>query len=230
MKKKYFNSIPNLTLVPVSKWLEGEVRKSFLKNVPLHQIYNGIDLETFKPSFEIDIRAKYQLAKNTKIVLGVASNWYRKGLQDFVSLSNTLPEDYKIILVGINEKDAQSIPEKIIAIRRTENINEMRCLYSQANVFFNPTIEDNFPTTNIESLACDTPIVTYKTGGCEEAISAETGYAVEPKNLEKAKGYILEICEKDKKVYQLSCRQRAMKLFDKNERFIEFINLYKQLI
>lgn len=75
----------------------------------------------------------------------------------------------------------------------------MRCLYSQANVFFNPTIEDNFPTTNIESLACGTPIVTYKTGGCEEAISAETGYAVEPKNLEEAKGYILEICEKDKK-------------------------------
>lgn len=230
LKKKYFNSIPNLTLVPVSKWLEGEVRTSFLKNNPLHQIYNGIDMETFKPSFEIDIRTKYQLAPNTKIILGVASNWYRKGLEDFISLSKTLPEDYKIILVGINEKDAQTIPDEIIAIRRTENINEMRCLYSQADVFFNPTIEDNFPTTNIESLACGTPIVTYKTGGCEEAISAETGYAVEPKNLEKAIGYILEICEKDKKVYQLSCRQRAMKLFDKNERFIEYINLYKQLI
>ena len=50
------------------------------------------------------------------------------------------------------------------------NVNELVELYSIADVFFNPTYEDNYPTTNLEALACGTPIVTYDTGGSPEVI------------------------------------------------------------
>jgi glycosyltransferase involved in cell wall biosynthesis len=38
-----------------------------------------------------------------------------------------------------------------------------------ADVYANPTYEDNYPTTNLEAIACGTPVITYATGGCPES-------------------------------------------------------------
>lgn len=230
LKKKYFTSIQDLTLVPVSKWLEDDISKSFLKNIHCHQIYNGIDVNTFYPDKSLNIRKKYGLAESTKIILGVASNWYHKGLEDFGELATQIKGNYKIILVGVNEKDVKKIPNEIIKIKRTEDINEMRNLYSQADVFFNPTIEDNFPTTNIESLSCGTPVITYNTGGCKEAITEGTGFTINQKDLKEGIRKIEAICSYGKDFYKNVCRQRAINNFDKNIRFKEYLNLYKELL
>ena len=162
-------------------------------------------------------------------MLGVASIWdKRKGLDDFIKLNELLSEEYKIILVGLNKKQKESLPANIIGIERTESVHELAELYSMADVFVNPTYSDNFPTTNIEALACGTPVITYKTGGSPEAIDEKTGIVVEQGNINQLKEAI-ELVAKDKSIYTENCRERAVNLYNKQDRFNDYIKLFNSL-
>ena len=97
-----------------------------------------------------------------------------------------------------------------------------------ADVFVNPTYSDNFPTTNIEALACGTPVITYKTGGSPEAIDEKTGIVVEQGNINQLKEAI-ELVAKDKSIYTENCRERAVNLYNKQDRFNDYIKLFNSL-
>ncbi|HFF9317050.1 glycosyltransferase [Clostridium perfringens] len=176
-KKEIFNGVKDLTIVTPSKWLARIVKKSFLSAYNVEVINNGIDLEIFKPT-ESNFREKYNL-KDKFIILGVANIWdRRKGLNYFVDLSKELDESYKIVIVGVSEEQRKKLPNNILSITRTNNIKELVEIYSSADVFLNPTLEDNFPTTNLEALACGTPIITFNTGGSPECINNECGVII----------------------------------------------------
>ena len=168
-KKALFTSVKNMTLATPSKWLANEVKKSFLSNYPMKVIANGIDLDVFKPT-PSDFKEKNGLV-GKKIILGVASSWSEcKGLKDFIELSKILDEKYKIVLVGLSGNQIKELPENVMAISRTNNVKELAEIYTAADIFFNPTYEDNFPTVNLEAQACGTPVITYKTGGSVESV------------------------------------------------------------
>ena len=168
-KKALFTSVKNMTLVTPSKWLANEVKKSFLSNYPMNVIANGIDLDVFKPT-PSDFKEKNGLVCK-KIILGVASSWSEcKGLKDFIELSKILDEKYKIVLVGLSGNQIKELPENVMAISRTNNVKELAEIYTAADIFFNPTYEDNFPTVNLEAQACGTPVITYRTGGSVESV------------------------------------------------------------
>lgn len=229
LKKKYFNSIKNLTLVTVSDWLNNLVQQSFITNCSYKRIYNGVNLEVFKPLGENAnkaIREKYEIG-NRFMLLGVASVWDdRKGLKDFVRLNELIDDDTCIVLVGLNENQLSELPKGIVGIKRTENIGQLAQIYSASDIFLNPTYEDNFPTTNLESLACGTCVVTYKTGGSIEAVSDDTGYIVNQGDLNKVVGIINEMKLKDKSQISAACRQRAVDLYNKDDRYAEYLELY----
>ncbi|MBL1219834.1 glycosyltransferase [Chryseobacterium sp. L7] len=228
-KKKLFTSVSNLTIVPVSTWLEGEVKKSFLKESKITTIHNGIDLETFSPK-KSDIRNKYNLSGKF-IILGVASPWdKRKGLKYFIKLAEKLKDNRKIVLVGLSKKQIKDLPSNIIGLERTKNVSELANLYSAADVFVNPTLEDTFPTTNLEALACGTPVITFLSGGSAEAIDINTGIIVEKGNIEKLIFAIDEIEFKTKEFYSENCRNRAVLMFDKSKSFSKYIKLYKKIL
>jgi glycosyltransferase involved in cell wall biosynthesis len=108
LKKKLFTSLPNITLVPVSKWLSGILEESFLQNYPLKVIHNGINTEVFRPSAGAAFRLKYHF-ENKFILLGVASVWtVRKGLKDFIALSKLQNSDFQIVLVGLTPENRWS--------------------------------------------------------------------------------------------------------------------------
>ena len=230
LKKELFNSLPNLTLVPVSQWLAGILNESILQNFPIKVINNGINTEVFKPSMISDFRKKYGL-KDKFILLGVASVWEeRKGLKDFIELSKLLNSDYQIVLVGLTKKQIELLPKNILGIERTESVDALADIYSTSDVFINPTYEDNFPTTNLESLACGTPVITYKTGGSPEAIDVSTGIVVEQGNINKLVEAIFTIKKIGKQYYSDACVNRAHKLYKKEDRYKEYIQLYNELI
>ena len=230
-KKKIFTEVSNITFVTPSHWLKSVVQESFFENYPVKVIHNGVDLDVFKPIRSEEVRSKYDIQYDTKIVLGVASIWdRRKGLNDFVQLKERMGEDVQIILVGLNEKQLSNLPKGILGIRRTENVEELAALYAMADVFVNPTWVDNFPTTNIEALACGTPVVTYQTGGSPEAITDVTGKVVERGDVEALREAILEILVRERDVYRIECRERAEKFFNKEDRYRDYVELYKSLI
>lgn len=229
LKKSIFNGHPNLTIVPVSQWLGEQVKQSFLNGYKVEVIPNGIDLEVFKPRPSA-VKHKYGL-KGRFLILGVTGNWEaKKGLEDFLELRNQLSSDYDIILVGLSAKLKKEIGDKIIGIEKTENQIELAELYSAADVFLNPTLEDSFPTTNLEALACGTPVITYRTGGSVEAIHEKTGYIVEKKDISGMLGKIETVTKHGKAYYSEHCRFIAEKLYNKNINFSKYIDLYRQIL
>lgn len=234
LKKRLFTSVKNMTIVPVSNWLGTVVSQSFLRNYPMEVIQNGIDLEQFSPQTNQSIdnmKVRLGLPDHSAILLGVASTWdQRKGLYDFVQLYNIISSEWKIILVGLSKAQIKRLPTGIIGIERTENVAQLATLYSLASVFINPTWEDTFPTTNLEALACGTPVVTYRTGGSVESVSEEVGYIVEKGDIMAIRKCVGEIIVKGKHTYNKVCRNRAFNLYNKNDRFKDYMELYNRLI
>jgi len=182
LKKELFPKLQDLTIVVPSIWLYKIVSESFFKNNKIIVINNGIDTNKFKYR-ENKIKEKYNII-NKKIILGVASVWSkRKGLDDFIELSKKIDNTYIIILVGLNKNEINKLPLNIIGIEKTDSPEELAELYSAADVFFNPTYEDNYPTTNLEAIACNTPVITYNTGGSIESAKL-FGYIVKKGDIE----------------------------------------------
>lgn len=180
-KKELFTSLTNLTVVTPSKWLAGLVKQSFLSKYPVQVIHNGIDLEQFKPASS-NFRQKHGI-ENKMILLGVAATWdRRKGLDIFLELAEMLDEHYVIILVGLSKKQLDNLPRNIIGIQRTDSVKELAEIYTAADVFLNPTMEDNYPTVNLEAIACGTPVITFNSGGSAESIPHNCGQVLDIKD------------------------------------------------
>ena len=230
LKKRLFTSVKRMVLVPVCNWVSGIVRQSSLSGYPTKTIYNGIDTEVFQPTNNTLARTRYNL-KDEFIILGVASPWSpRKGFRDFIEMSKHISNNSKIVLVGLDNQQLKNLPENIIGIARTENINELSALYATADVFVNPTWEDNFPTTNLEALACGTPVITYNTGGSVEAISDQCGFIVEKGDIDGLLKACKIIRDHGKDYFTAPCVNRAKRLFDRNDRYRDYLDLYNELI
>lgn len=181
-KKNVIGQIDKLEVVTPSDWLKKLVEQSFLKRYPVQVVKNGIDLSEFHPLHDNNTKKKYGL-HGKKIILGVASEWSeRKGLQDFEKLADMIEDKYHIVLIG-NIKEKNFEKSNVTLIHRTENKAELAAWYTEADVFFNPTYEDNYPTVNLEAQACGTPVITYNTGGSPEGIMAGGGYVIEQADL-----------------------------------------------
>ena len=224
LKRNWFMDIEKCTIVTPSLWLADLVKLSFLKNYPVKVINNGIDLSVFKPT-RSDFRKRHKL-DDRKIVLGVAFGWgERKGLDVFIELVRRLPEDYRIVLVGTDDNVDKRLPTNIISIHRTQDQKELAEIYTAADIFANPTREEVLGLVNVESLACGTPVVTFRTGGSPECIDETCGSVVDCDDVDAMEKEIRRICE-EKPYFVEACLNRA-KLFDMNARFQEYVDLYK---
>jgi glycosyltransferase involved in cell wall biosynthesis len=223
-KKELFTSIKNLTIVTPSLWLADLVKQSFFKDTPVQVIHNGIDLDVFKPESSA-WKADHTITK--PIVLACAAQWdRRKGYEDVKKLSELLPE-CQIVIVGVSEKQANELPKEIISIQKTKNIQDLVMLYNSADIFVNPTYEDNFPTVNLESLACGTPVITYDTGGSPESLNLDCGFIVSKGNVEIMAIKAREVLANSKYNYKEACILRAG-MFGKKEKFEEYQRLFEK--
>lgn len=227
-KKELFSGL-DLTIVTPSKWLCDVVKQSFFKDYPVQVIYNGIDLEIFKPT-ETDFRKKYNIKDSQKIVLGVSLEWGpRKGLDAFAELSKKLDADkYKIVLVGTNPSVDKLLPDNIISIHRTENQKELAGIYTAADVFVNPTRDEVLGLVNIEAVACGTPVITFNSGGSPECIDETSGVVVDCDDVETLEKEVIRICT-EKPYSKEQCIEQSKK-FDKNQRYKEYLRLYEGVI
>lgn len=226
-KKKLFTAVKDMTLITPSRWLEGIITESFLANCKTTVINNGIDLNVFKPT-ESDFRKKYNL-EDKKIILGVAAIWeVRKGFEDFIKIAKMINDDYRIVMVGVTEEQKKQLPENVIAIGRTNNVQELAAIYTTSDVFINPTKEEMFGMVNIEALACGTPVVTYNTGGSPEGIDSSCGIVVDKGDVQALYATAVKVCE-EKMFSEENCMAYA-KNFDKNDKYNEYVDLYAQKV
>lgn len=227
-KRNSFNSIPRLAVVGVSKWITKEAQSSILsKATCIETIYNWVDIELFKPT-KSNLRKKLNL-EDKFIILGVASKWNNsKGLDDFINIANQLDNRFFILLVGELSEDV-ILPENVMHIKRIKHVSELVKYYSMADVFFNPSIEESFGKVTVESLACGTPVIVYKTTACPELVGDRCGGVVDLHDTKGAYKLIMEIHSKKKSFYSSSCISFVHKKFTKKEGVKKYLNLYKEI-
>lgn len=225
-KKNIITSYDRINIVPPTKWLSNLVSDSYLSKFPKEIIPSGIDLGIFKPT-QSDLRIKYKL-DNKYVVLGVSSGFSKsKGSKYFIELANNLPDEYKLVLIGVKEEQRRLFPENVVMLPRTHNTAELAQFYTLADVFVNPTLQETQGLTNIEALACGTAVVTFNSGGSPECIDSSCGYVVERGDLN---GLIEAITKACKVPFNGNdCIQRA-RLFDKSKLFKDYIELYKDVL
>lgn len=225
-KREAFTKCDNLTIVTPSRWLANLTRESFLNQYPVRVINNGIDIDKFRYKDDcVILREKYSIGDRF-VVLGVANAWtHRKGLHFFVELSRCLDENYQIVLIGLNDTQKKQIPHNIITISRTNSVDELASWYSVADVFVNPTLEDNYPTTNLESQACGTPVITFMTGGSPESIVY--GEVLSEKTTRALQGAIPKWCVINRNPDQK--KKIDYSQFSKEKCAKEYVDLYREL-
>lgn len=212
-----------LHIVTVSDWLAKYISESMFAEIgaSISVINNGIDVNNvFQPG-----------GIKEKMILGVSNVWPEyKGLGDFIKLREILPVDINIVVVGLSQKQVNSLPQGIRGITRTSNAEELADLYRRASVFVNPTYNDSFPTVNLEALACGTPVITYRTGGSPEAVDANTGIVIEKGNIQSLADGIMELLQHPERFRRENCRNRAVNHFNKDIQFTKYIDLYEEIL
>ena len=230
-KKELFTGFEDMTLVTPSQWLRSRVEQSFMGEYHTVVVPTGIDTDVFHPVAEkrsddnLVFRLRNSLnLRNKNVLLGVANPWReRKGLMQFVNLSKLINERCVIVLVGLDDEQLSKLPESIIGIGHTDSTEELAALYSMADIYINLTLEDTFPTTNIEALACGTPVITYRSGGSAESIDDTCGIAVERNSVQGVVAAIDTIISQKGIAYTAEdCIRHAM-LYDREVRFEEYI-------
>ena len=234
-KKEAFTGVDSLTIVTPSKWLAGQVKQSFLKDYPIRVIPNGIDLSVFNVLSKDaqKLRDMQQAGYNHKTILGVANYWEeRKGLSYLERLAEELPSNYTVEVVGLNKPQISVLRKRhpngrLLGMERTANPRLLAALYRTADVYVNPTLEDNFPTTNLEALACGTPVVTFDTGGSSESLTEQTGMVVPKGDFDALLAAVKKSCE-EKPFERSACRERA-EHFSKESFSHKYVELYDEI-
>lgn len=227
LKKKWFTGVKNMTIVTPSRWLARLAQESYLKEYSIRVINNGIDLNVFKPT-QSNFRERYEIPAEKHIILGVSFAWgYRKGLDCFVEMAEKLGEQYQIVLVGTDDEIDKNLPHNIISIHRTQNQKELAEVYSAADVFVMPTREENYPTVNMEAIACGTPVVTFDTGGCAETVDTSTGIIVSVNEIDKLIEAIDVISQEQ--INPEVCKKKARN-YSQDLKYMEYLELYSHVI
>ncbi len=219
-KKELFTGL-DMTVITPSQWLAGLVKKSFLSSCEVRVINNGIDLEVFR-AVQSDFSKRYNL-NGKKVILGVSYNWDKmKGIDIFERLADDLDDSYRVVLVGAQYKGNN----KIVVLDRTENQQELAEIYTAADVFVNPTRQENFPTVNLEALACGTPVVCFASGGTGETVDETCGIAMDRDDYEALREAVIRVCE-ERPFTREDCTKWASG-FNKNDKFKEYVKLYSE--
>ena len=196
-----------------------------MRDYPVKVINNGINLEMFKPT-ERNFREQNGLFSKF-VILGVGNMWEeRKGLRYFYELAELMGSDEVIVLVGLSKKMLRSLPQNIIGIPRTSVLQELAEIYTSADVFAEPTLEDNFPTTNLE-LCVWNAVITFDSGGSPECIDESCGLVIKKTN---AQALALAIKNLTNNMFsEDDCVNRA-KLFENTTKYKEYLNLYSSVL
>ena len=229
LKRELFTTTPNLHIVTVSHWLEKLARQSFFKDCDIRTIYNGVDTEVFKPT-PSTIKSELNL-EGKKILLAAATTWNeQKGLKDYIKLSELLPEDIVIILVGINNAVRITWPSNIIVRPRTNSPTELAAYYSFADIVLNLSYAETFGLTTVEGLSCGTPGIVYNTTASPELLTKETGAVVEAGDIAGVFSSVKEILNNGKRSYSDNCRKRVLDYFEMHNQYAKYLELYKSIL
>ena len=173
---------------------------------------------------------KYGIEPEKKVILGVSGVWKAdKGLQVFLELARTVTPDYRIVLVGVSHSQKETLPESIVAIERTENMQELAALYTRADVLVNASKEETFGMVTAEAMACGTPVVVSSRTACPEIVDQSVGLVVSMDSVEELTDAVKVICTDGKEKYRDSCVSKIQEFYSVEGMNRSYYDLYKRI-
>jgi glycosyltransferase involved in cell wall biosynthesis len=229
-KKKWFSLIKNMTLAPVSNWLAGEVKESFLNIFPIQPVYNWVDRTVFTPSLNIN-RAVFGIDTEKFVILGVSAAWKKMSnkFKDFIALSKIISDNCQIVLVGRLEEGIE-LPPQVLHIPYVENTEELANLYSIADVYVHLSTEDTFGKVIAEAMSCGTPAIVYNATACPELIGEGCGFIIEKRDVAGICEAINTIKKEGKGKYTDFCRRHVKENYDYKKNTDTLIDLYQKML
>lgn len=232
MKEHLYGQLDNLFITGVSKWIVNQSNLSFFKNHKNIYISNGIDTSLFIPRKNRNkILKKYNLSNENRYLIAAGTTWAKsKGLYDYINLSDKLPDNCKLIMVGVNSFVRKKIPKKIIIIPRTDSQHELSELYSISELLLCLSYNESFGLTPVEAMACGTPSIVYENTALRELVSKNVIESVETGRLDQVLLKIEKIINNNKSFYLENCRSHAENFYDYSYNYMKYIELYNKLL
>lgn len=229
-KKKLFTSLPSLNIIVCSNWLKGEVEKSFLSQFPIHMIYNWINTKKFQELHDESIYARYGLDRGKKLIVSVSAEWndLTTRYTDALRFAEILPSDYQLIIIG-SLTSKRPIKTNMVHVDFVQGTNELSKLYSAAVAFVGFSVEDTFGKVFAEAMLCGTPAVVFNSTACPEVVG-NTGYAVEPHNIQEMLDKVNEITNKGRSYYSERCKQHVINNYNYEINVDKYIDIYESII
>lgn len=229
-KKQLFEDFDNLTIVTPSLWLAERVKKSFLKNHDIQIIHNGIDTNIFSPKNTNELRKKYNIADDEKIVLAVAPGLMssNKGGKYVLQLAERMREKkVRFILIGVDE-EMSSPYENTVILRRIYDKQLLAQYYSLADVFVICSERENFPTTCLEAQCCGAIVCGFDVGGVRETLIFDDNLCAYG-DINCLSENLMRALDKTTNLNKSNISRRAKELFGKNHMVDKYITLYEQV-
>ena len=227
---KWFTQIPRVAFVGVSNWITNEAKQSNVTDGShVQTIYNWVDLEIFHPVNNPTLKDKLNI-QNKFIILGVASGWSNnKGLDKFLELAKYLRSDEIILLVGKVNNDI-NLPNNVMNIPETHDLNELVKYYSMADIFVNLSLEESFGKVSAEALSCGTPVITINSTANSELVGDGCGYVISKWDINHILNKIHVLRENGKESYTEKCIEFAQQNFNSRNNMEEYLHLYEKLL
>lgn len=228
-KEKWIASLDNLVVVGVSDWVTNEAKKSIYKKKRICRIYNWIDQKIF--SFRrTNLRKQLGLSEKKMILMVSTRLSEKKGYYEMLYLAKSLPLEYQLVYIGENNHKLH-IPNNVIHVEHTKNVNQLAEYYSAADICVNTTQYETFGMVTIEAMSCGTPVVVYNNTASPELVGNGCGIVVDQaKGMDAIIEAIKQIGEWDRNTTRLKCIQHTKALFSKEKLIQEYLNIYNTLI
>jgi glycosyltransferase involved in cell wall biosynthesis len=224
-----------LTFVGPSRWMVERCRKSPITDeFPVKHIPYGLDTEGFAPRDRAALRKMFAIPEDSFVVGFVADNLGdpRKGIDLLLKAIRLLAaEGPRIHLITLGSGNIDTRILNHTHLGPIQNDRLLSFVYTSCDVFVCPSLQDNFPNTVLEAMACGAPVVAYKTGGLIDMIEVDhTGYLAlqpgSPDSLYAALKDLLAAIARGLDFRQPS-RERATTLYPLAEQAACYMSLYR---
>lgn len=229
-KKETFTGLSNMTLLVPSRWLRDQVQQSFLKEYETIIVPNGIDTGTFHYMEDPSIRARYGIPMEHIIILSVASHWDDgKGIKTLQGIAENLPQGCELVIVGGQVPGAYASLPRVHVIERTADVEELVRIYSMADVFLNPSVQETFSMVTIEAMACEIPVIAVDSSAVSELVTDECGVVLHNPAIPDYMQAIHTVLERSKsgQITRKALRERAEQ-YTVQRQMDQVIGLYRQ--
>lgn len=236
-KKNYFSSGWDSVIVCPSQWLADRVKESYLKEYQVKVIPNAVDVEVFKSNNRDAIRKKYGIPIRKKIILCLAADFEdeRKGIKYFFeSLKYITAKNWMVVTAGkvVNYDKIKEVDFEIRQMGYIKDKNEISDVYNIADIFCISSLDDNFPTTVLEAMACGIPMVGFNVGGIPEQVIEGCGIMVKSKDIEALGKAMERLLTNDemRRNFGENCRKRVLQNYS-IEKFIDnYMEVYNKAL